>query len=210
VRKDALLGARLLLVAPGAAEERVELELLHGVEEGHGLVHVAALVGAAQLHAPGADRLAHGAHQQALAQLGGARVAERDHFGKVVLGVDVQQRERELVRTECLLRQAQHDDRVLAAGEEERGVARLCDHLAHDVDRLGFEPVQVCHPGRGARRDGLRPDLFRYGTHAATLIGISCNPHSFRAPGCSHHQRPARGCSPGRIARVHGSQPIEG
>ena len=34
-------------------------------------------------------------------------------------------------------------------------------------------------------------------------------PHSLLS-GFSHHQRPARGCSPGWMARVHGAQPIEG
>ncbi len=33
-------------------------------------------------------------------------------------------------------------------------------------------------------------------------------PHSFGAF-VSHHQRPARDCSPGATARVHGAQPIE-
>src|SRR5205814_9593651 len=33
-------------------------------------------------------------------------------------------------------------------------------------------------------------------------------PHSF-AVSCSHHQRPARSGSPGRMGRVHGAQPID-
>ena len=36
-----------------------------------------------------------------------------------------------------------------------------------------------------------------------------CNPHS-RDSGRSHHQRPARGASPGWIARVQGWQPMLG
>ncbi len=42
---------------------------------------------------------------------------------------------------------------------------------------------------------------------ATRLRGI-CSPHS-RAASFSHHQRPWRSGSPGRIARVHGAQPIE-
>src|SRR5207244_2404369 len=85
VREDALLRARLLLVAARAAEERVEAELAHGVEQGHRLVRIAALVGAAQLHPAGANRFAHRAHDEALAQLGHARVAEGDDFREIVL-----------------------------------------------------------------------------------------------------------------------------
>src|SRR5436190_16003782 len=58
VRKDPLLGARLFLVASRAAEKGVELEFANRVEERHGLVRVAALVGTAQLHAAGTDRVA--------------------------------------------------------------------------------------------------------------------------------------------------------
>lgn len=37
----------------------------------------------------------------------------------------------------------------------------------------------------------------------------TCRPHS-RVWSFSHHQRPARSGSPGLMARVQGSQPIEG
>src|SRR5260221_1344836 len=46
-------------------------------------------------------------------------------------------------------------------------------------------------------------------THCLPLTGLlSCNPHSLLE--LSHHQRPARTSSPGRIARVHGAQPMLG
>ncbi|CFP64473.1 Uncharacterised protein [Bordetella pertussis] len=37
----------------------------------------------------------------------------------------------------------------------------------------------------------------------------ACRPHSFESDD-SHHQRPARTSSPGRTARVQGSQPMDG
>ena len=46
-------------------------------------------------------------------------------------------------RPERLLGQVQHDDRVLAAGEQQRGPLELGRHLADDVDRLGLEGPQV-------------------------------------------------------------------
>ena len=44
---------------------------------------------------------------------------------------------------ERLLGQAQQDDRVLAAGEQQHGPLELGGDLAHDVDRLGLERVEV-------------------------------------------------------------------
>ena len=41
------------------------------------------------------------------------------------------------------------------------------------------------------------------------VIVVMCSPHSFVSRD-SHHQRPARLSSPGRIARVQGSQPMLG
>src|SRR5688500_15297390 len=43
--KNSFLGPRLLFVAPRAADTSVELQFFDGVEQGHRLVHVAALVG---------------------------------------------------------------------------------------------------------------------------------------------------------------------
>jgi hypothetical protein len=37
----------------------------------------------------------------------------------------------------------QHDDRILAAREQQRRLAAFGDQFAQDVDRLGFEPVEV-------------------------------------------------------------------
>ena len=78
---------------------------------------------------------------QALAELGDAAVAELDHLGEVVAGVDVHQREREAARAERLLGQAQQHDRVLAAGEQQHRALELGGDLAHDVDRLGLQRV---------------------------------------------------------------------
>jgi hypothetical protein len=153
-REDALLGARLLLVAPRAADQRVEAEFGDGVEQRHGLVTVAALGRVAQHHAAGCDRILDGAHDQPLAELGDAAIAKGDHLGEVVPGVDVQQREGKPARPERLLGEAQQDDRVLAAGEQQRGLRALSRDFAQDVDGLGLEPVEMASVGG---RDGISP-----------------------------------------------------
>jgi hypothetical protein len=116
-----------------------------------------------------------------------------------VAGVDVQQREREAAGTERLLGEAQQHERVLAAREQQRGVRALPGDLAQDVDRLGFEPVEVGEPRERARRRALGANggLGAHGdasARAATLtaIGRRCSPHS-RVSALSHHQRPERG-----------------
>ena len=107
--------------------------------------------GVLQHDAPAGDRVLDRAHDQPFAELGCALVAERDHFRKVVAGVDVQQRKREASRAKRLFGQAQQHQRILAAGEEQGGIAALARDLAQDVDRLGFEPGEVMRIGRRER-----------------------------------------------------------
>ena len=93
--EDALLGAGLLLVAPGAAEEGIELPRGDGVEQGHRLQPVARLAARpVDVADPaGGDRLGDAAHDEPGPELLDAGVAEGDRLGEVVTGVDVQQRE---------------------------------------------------------------------------------------------------------------------
>ena len=71
------------------------------------------------------------------------------------------------------------------------------------------------HPGareHGHLADRARGALSgRRSTQAGSGTGMSPTwiPHSLFS-GSSHHQRPARGCSPGLTARVQGAQPIDG
>ena len=110
-------------------------------------------------------------------------------------GVDVQQRERQRRGRERLERQVQHDDGVLAAGEQHHRPLELAGHLAEDVDRLGLEVVEVVERQRDVGRD-----------RAVDESGHVCSPHSVLA---RPDQRPARGSSPSATARVQGAQPME-
>ena len=158
-REDALLGAGLLLVAAGAAEDGVEPVLGDGVQQRRGLQPVARRVARLLAHAALVDGLLHGGHDEALAQLRHAAVAELEDLGEVVAGVDVHDREGELGRPEGLLREAQQHDGVLAAGEEQHGPLELGGHLAHDEDGLRLEGVQVADAATpGALRQRSRFD----------------------------------------------------
>jgi hypothetical protein len=120
-------------------------------EQGHALVAVARLQRMRQAHGAALDGVFEVAHDEALAHLGDALVAELDHLGKVVAGVDVQQRKRQLAgeaavtgaALERLLGQAQYDARIFAAGEQQRGPLESGGDFAQDEDRLFFQPVEV-------------------------------------------------------------------
>ena len=182
--EDPLLRPGALLVAAGAADRRVEAVLLDRVEQGGRLQPVPGGARAGLLDdPPPVDRVLHRGDEQTLAQLGDAAVAELDHLGEVVPRVDVHDREREAAGPEGLLRQAQEDDRVLAAREEEHRPLELAGDLAEDVDRLCLQLVEVREPHRRG-------------------LAYVCSPHSaFSIP----DQRPSRPV-PGLVQCV---QPID-
>jgi hypothetical protein len=84
-----------------------------------------------------------------VARIAEPAVAELQHLGKVVAGVDMEHRKRQRLdpaHPKSLLGQAQEHDRVLAAAEQEHGALELGDHLAQDVDGLGLQQAQVVEP----------------------------------------------------------------
>ena len=142
--EDPLLRAGALLVAARAADRGVEAVLLDRVEQRRRLQPVARGARAGLVDdAAVRDRLLDRGDDQPLAELLDAPVAELEHLGEVVAGVDVHHRERELARPERLLRQPEQHDRVLAAGEQQHRPLQLGGDLAEDVDRLGLELVEV-------------------------------------------------------------------
>ena len=118
--------------------------LLDRVEQRRGLQLVAAGEPAGLLDDPArVDRVLHRGDDEPDTELGDPPVAEVDGLGEVVPGVDVHDGERDLRRPERLLGQPQHDDRVLAAGEQQHRPLELGGDLAEDVDGLGFEQVEL-------------------------------------------------------------------
>ena len=89
-------------------------------------------------------------------------------------------REGEAAGAEGLLGQAQQDDRVLAAREEEHGALELRRDLAQDVDRLGLERVEV---GEADEAVG--------GAHG---VAQAWSPHSDLAVAAQRPSRPSPGC----------------
>ncbi len=101
--------------------------LLDGLEQRHGLVAVARFQRVREANGAALDGILEMADDQALAHLGDAAVAEFDHLGEVVAGVDVNQRKGKATRVdtvagmglEGLLGQAQDDAGILAAGKQQ-------------------------------------------------------------------------------------------
>ena len=104
----------------------------------------------------GGDRVLDRGDDHPRAEALDPRVTRRQHLVEVEAGVDLEERERQLGREERLLRETEHDDRVLAAREQQDGSLELGRHLADDVDGLGLERHQVAElvggEGRGGRR----------------------------------------------------------
>ena len=68
-------------------------------------------------------------------------IAELDHFAELVSGIDVQQRERNLAREKCLLRQPHHHRRIFTDRIKHHRILEFGGHFANNLDALGFEQV---------------------------------------------------------------------
>ena len=142
--EDALLGARLLLVAARAAEGRVEAVFVERLAQRHGLHDVGVGVRAVVERV---DAVAHAVlvdvDQQVEAELLRHLVAERDHLAELPGRVDMQERERRLGGIERLHRQMQQHRGILADRIEHDRLGEVRRNLAEDVDRLGLQPLEV-------------------------------------------------------------------
>src|SRR5579884_2399262 len=138
--EDPLLRPAALLVAAGAADRGVEAVLGDRIEQRRRLQPVAGGAGSGLLYHPAlVDRLLHRGHDQPLAELGHAAVAELDRLGEVVAGVDVHDREGEAARAEGLLGEPGEDE-----GRRLRG--RLPGGVQPQLG-LGGLLVRRRHPG---------------------------------------------------------------
>ena len=141
--EETFLGAGLFLVAPRAADGAVELEFLDGGEEDGDLKLVAADLTGDRLRDALFEGFVHRADDELGAKLLGAAVAELDEFWKFVAGLDVEERHGNVRGAKGFFREAQEADGILAAGKEQGGALELGGDLAHDMDRLGFEMLQM-------------------------------------------------------------------
>ncbi len=141
---DPLLGSGLLLVAAGAAEQGVKPVVLDGVEQHSGLEPIAGGPGTGLLHRlSGVDGVLDRGHHQPEPVSFHHAVPELDDLGEVVPGVDVHDGERHPSRGEGPDGQMEHDDRVLASGEEKGRALELGRHLPDDEKILVIGHVAV-------------------------------------------------------------------
>ncbi len=141
--EETLLGAGLFLVAPRAANQAVKTEFLDGGEQRGNLQLVAAdFAGPRHRNAVG-DGVLDLADDELRAEFLCAAVAELIQFGKMMAGVHVQKRHRDVGRAERLFGEAQQADGILAAGEQQGRALELRGDFTHDVNRLGFEILQM-------------------------------------------------------------------
>ena len=84
------------------------------------------------------DRLLDRANDQLRAEFLRATIAEFIQLGKMMSGVDVQQR-----RPKRLFRQSQEADRILAAREKQRRAFELARDFPHDVNGFGLEMLEM-------------------------------------------------------------------
>ena len=143
VREDPLLGARLLLVAPRAADRGIEAELLDRVEQRDGLQRVAAGVGpVSSFTRPWSIEswTRRTINVQSMSATNRSRnVSVSGKLWPVSMCSNGKGHARGRKR---LARQPRGDDRVLAAGEQQRGSFELGGDLAQNVDGFVFEVRQ--------------------------------------------------------------------
>ena len=140
--EDPFLGPALLLVAPAAAERRVEAIFVEGLSQSLCLHHV-GMDGRAvreRIDARG-DALRVDVDQQLQTELRRHLIAERDHLAEFPGRIDVHQRKRRFRRIERLHGEMQHHGAVLADGVEHHRTLTLRDNFAHDVDALGLQAL---------------------------------------------------------------------
>jgi len=147
-REHPLLGPALLFVAPGAAEGRVEAVLVKRLLEALGLPHV-GVQRRAVVEGVDAPRLGFRVlvDDQLKAQLLGHALAHLVHGLELPGRVHVHQREGRLAGIEGLGGQVQHHGAVLADRIQHHRAFALGGHLAHDVDALGLQSLQVGQAG---------------------------------------------------------------
>ncbi len=158
--------------------------------------------GDAQHDRAAGHRIFDRAHDQPLAQFGRAAVAKGDDLGKVVSGIDVQQREREAAGRNAFSARRSSTIESLPPENSRAGLAhwpatsrRMWMASASSQSRWLSRRTLV---GRQRRRF-MKPARSRM-----MLALLGCSPHSL-VSACSHHQRPAWTSSPTAIARVQGS-----
>ena len=146
-REDAFFGAGFFFIATRAAHQGIKFMVFNRFKQGHGLGGIARIQFASEHHRAFFNRIFHMAHHQLHAQAFYRLVTKSYDFLVVVAGVHVQQFKRQLqlalAIAEGFACQGQQHHRVFAARKQQGGILGLSNHLADDVNRLGFQPIQM-------------------------------------------------------------------
>jgi hypothetical protein len=137
------LRAGLFLVASRTADGAVETKLLDSGQQGGNLQAIAADFSGGRHSDAFGDGFLNVADDEFGAELLRATIAKFVQLGKMMAGIDVEQRHGEVRRPKSLFRQAQQANGVFAAREKERRPLEFGSDFAHDVNRLGLQILEV-------------------------------------------------------------------
>ena len=142
--EDSLLGPRLLLVSSGTAEGEVELPLLEGLLEALGLPHVRVQRrSVVERIDPPFDTFRILMNEELHAALPRHAIPHFVHGSKFPRGVDMEEREGRRSGMKCLAGQVKHHRAVFADRIQHDRPFALGDGLAHDVNALGLENLEM-------------------------------------------------------------------
>ena len=141
--EEAFLGAGFFLVAPSAADTAVKTKFLNRPQQHRRLQAIPADLPGRHVRQSFLDGVLDGADDQLRAELLRAPVAEFDQLRKLVARLNVEERHRQVARAERFFREAQEADGILAAGKEQRRALKFPGDFTHDVNRLGFQILQM-------------------------------------------------------------------
>ncbi len=142
--EDALLGARLLLIAPRAAEGGIEAVFVQRLAQRHRLHDVGVRVGpVVERVDPIADTFLVHVNQKLKPELARHAVAKRDHLAKLPGRVHMQKRKRRARGIKRLQRKMHQNRRILPNRIKHNRVRKRRRNLPEYVDRFRLKTVEM-------------------------------------------------------------------
>ena len=142
--EEAFLGTGFFLISSGTTDGCIEFIVLQGIEQGSGLQLVAgSIITRFLLYSSLVDAFLHATHDEFGSEFLGEFVTILDGFLEVVTRVDVEQREWNLRRIECLVGEICDYDRILATREEDDRTLELGSYFAEHVDRFCLQFLEM-------------------------------------------------------------------
>ena len=144
VAEEAFLGTSLLLISSCASDGCIEFIFLQGVDHGSGLQLVSgSIITRFLLHSSLVDAFLHAAHDEFGSEFLRQFITILDGFLEVMSCVDVQQREWNFCRIECLVGKICNHDRILATRKEDDWTLELGSYFAEYVDGFCLQFLEM-------------------------------------------------------------------